>query len=84
MVGENYLCKNAFSHRENDNHFAILRINIPHVPLLPLKKLIFQMQTIAYTPTICQSSKCGIDIKLFSSLCLIMVKNKSEGKSNFL
>lgn len=32
------------------------------------------MQTIAYTPTICQSSKYGIDIKLFSSLCLIMVK----------
>ena len=50
MVGENYLCKNAFSHRENDNHFAILRINFPHVPLLPLKKLIFQMQTIAYPP----------------------------------
>lgn len=65
MVGENYLCKNAFSHRENDNHFAILRINIPHVPLFPLKKLIFQMQTIAYTPTICQSSKYGIEIRLF-------------------
>lgn len=48
LTGENHLCKNAFSNRENDNHFAILRINIPHVPLLPLKKLIFQMQTIAY------------------------------------
>lgn len=48
LTGENYLCKNAFSHRENDNHFAILRINIPHITLLPLKKLIFQMQTIAY------------------------------------
>ena len=34
--------------QRNDNHFAILRINIPHVTLLPLKKLIFQMQTIAY------------------------------------
>ena len=27
--------------QRNDNHFAILRINIPHVTLLPLKKLIF-------------------------------------------
>ena len=34
--------------QRNDNHFAILRINIPHVTLFPLKKLIFQMQTIAY------------------------------------
>ena len=34
--------------QRNDNHFAILRINIPHAPLLPLKKLISQMQTIAY------------------------------------
>ena len=40
--------QNNFSHKENDNHTAILRINIPHVTLLPLKKLIFQMQTIAY------------------------------------
>ena len=34
--------------QRNDNHIAILRIKIPHVTLLPLKKLIFQMQTIAY------------------------------------
>ena len=34
--------------QRNDNHFAILRINIPHVTLFPLKKLISQMQTIAY------------------------------------
>ena len=40
--------QNNFSHKENDNHTAILRIKIPHVTLLPLKKLIFQMQTIAY------------------------------------
>ena len=64
MVGENYLCKNAFSHRENDNHFAILRINIPHAMLQHLKNRIFQMQTIAY-PTICQSSKYGIEIRVF-------------------
>ena len=37
-----------------------------------------------HTHAICQSSKYGIEIKLFSSLCLIMVKNKSEGKLNFL
>lgn len=41
MVGENYLCKNAFSHRENDNHFAILRINIPYPLLQHLKNRIF-------------------------------------------
>ena len=40
--------KNVFSHRENDNHFAILRINIPHAMLQHLKNRIFQMQTIAY------------------------------------
>lgn len=35
------------------------------------------MQTIAY-PAICQSSKYGIEIKLFSNPCLILVENKSD------
>ena len=54
LTGENHLCKTTFRTKkmiitlQNDNHTAILRIKIPHVPLLPLKKLIFQMQTIAY------------------------------------
>ena len=48
LTGENYLCKTTFRTKKNDNHTAILRIKIPHVTLLPLKKLIFQMQTIAY------------------------------------
>lgn len=67
MVGENYLCKNAFSHRENDNHFAILRINIPHVPLLPLKKLIFQMQTIAYPPLSANPQNMALKFDCFMS-----------------
>lgn len=67
MVGENNLCKNAFSHRENDNHFAILRINIPHVTLLPLKKLIFQMQTIAYPPLSANPQNMALKFDCFMS-----------------